>query len=124
MEQHILALVDTGFLVVAAEYDHADPFAVRLTFPVEPEAVWVFSRELLADALNDGQAGIADVRITARGDLVVLGLSSPDGTGSAIFRRDDLAAFLSLTYQVVPAGAESDALDWSTAIEFVPEVRF
>ncbi|WP_169812905.1 SsgA family sporulation/cell division regulator [Amycolatopsis regifaucium] len=119
------ALVGTVQLQVAAEYSTAEPFAVTLTFPTEPvEAEWVLSRELLNEALNTGTAGIGDVRITARGDLVVLALSTPDGKGVAIFRRDALAAFVSLTYLMVPAGAESDVLDWSAAAEMFPGVSF
>ncbi|WP_158634442.1 SsgA family sporulation/cell division regulator [Amycolatopsis sp. WAC 01375] len=125
MKLHLLALVDSQRLQVTAEYRRGEPFAVALSFPIEPdEARWVLGRELLEDALNTGAAGIGDVRITARGDLVVLALSTPDGSGSAIFRRDDLAAFLSLTYLIVPAGTESDAIDWSAAAEVFPEVTF
>ncbi|KZB80503.1 SsgA family sporulation/cell division regulator [Amycolatopsis regifaucium] len=125
MKLHLPALIDTQRFQVTAEYRRTEPFAVALTFPIEPqEARWVLGRELLDAALNTGTAGIGDVRITARGDLMVLALSTPDGSGSAIFRRDDLAAFLSLTYLIVPAGTESDAIDWAKAAKFFPEVSF
>lgn len=124
MKRDIPALVvAAGPLQVTAEYEDTEPFAVAFTFPTEPdEARWVFSRALLDEALTTGTAGIGDVRLTARGDLVVLALSTPDGSGTAIFRRDDLATFLSLTYQELPAGAE--AIDWAAAAEFFPEVTF
>ncbi|UUV34308.1 SsgA family sporulation/cell division regulator [Amycolatopsis roodepoortensis] len=122
MKVHMPALVDSTRLRVAVGYRADEPFAVTLTFPTEPEARWVLGRELLDLALNTGTAGLGDARLTARGDLLVLALSTPDGEGTAIFRRDDLATFLSLTYRMVPAGTEE--IDWSAAAKVFPEVTF
>jgi hypothetical protein len=108
------ALLDKGHAVVHARYETTDPYAITLRFP---EAVcaeeWLIGRELLAEAMQSGRAGIGDVRVTARGDLVVLGMSTPDGTGTVVFRRDDVAELLALTHQLVGPGSESQFLVWS-----------
>jgi hypothetical protein len=95
-------------------YETTDPYAVTMRVtdgagPVE----WVFGRELLDGALATGQAGLGDVVVTVRGDLVVLGLSGPSGTGTAVFRRNEVAAFVAQTHQIVLPGAEFAFLDWS-----------
>lgn len=112
-------LLESGHTVATLSYEQAEPYAVTMRVdeavgPVE----WVFARELLADALACGQAGLGDVQVTARGDLVVLGVSTPDGTGTAVFRRIDVAAFVAVAHRIVAPGAESALLDWSD----LPEV--
>jgi hypothetical protein len=113
------ALLGRGHAMVCARYEPADPYAITLQFPDEVcSETWVIGRDLLAEALQSGQAGLGDVKVTARGDLVVLGLSTPDGTGTAVFRRDDVAALLALTHQMVRPGTESQFLDWSDTADF------
>ncbi|NKQ54988.1 SsgA family sporulation/cell division regulator [Amycolatopsis sp. K13G38] len=107
-------LIGSGHTVASFYYESADPYAVTLRVidgagPVQ----WVFARDLFAEALDDGRAGVGDVAVTVRGDLVVLGLSSPHGTGTAVFRRADVATFMASTHEIVRPGSESVWLDWS-----------
>lgn len=113
-------LIGSGHTVATLSYDKSDPYAVAMRVtdtggPVE----WVFARDLLADALDHGRAGVGDLVVIARGDLVVLSLSTPDGTGAAVFRRDDVTTFVARAQRIVPPGRESGFLDWSD----LPEVR-
>lgn len=114
-------LLESGNTAVAASYRRDDPYAVTLGFDaVRPGVEWVLARDLFCDALIYGQAGggAGDVTVTVRADLVVLGLSTPDGAATAIFRRDDVADFLGQTHQIVRAGQETAELDWSDVAEF------
>lgn len=107
-------LIGSGHTVATFCYDATDPYAVTMRVTDGGGRVeWVFGRELLADALGTGHAGVGDVVVTVRGDLVVLGLSSPDGAGTAVFRRRDVAVFVARTHEIVLPGTESALLDWS-----------
>ena len=107
-------LIGSGHTTASFYYEPADPYAVTLRVidgagPLQ----WVFARDLLAQALADGQAGVGDVAVTARGDLLVLGLSTAEGTGTAVFRRADVATFVTRTNEIVWPGTEFVWLDWS-----------
>ena len=107
-------LIGSGHTVASFSYNPADPYAVTLRVidgagPLE----WMFGRELLAEALATGRTGVGDVAVIVRGDLVVLGLASPGGTGTAVFRRADIATFVARTHEIVRPGTESAWLDWS-----------
>ncbi|WP_340686361.1 SsgA family sporulation/cell division regulator [Amycolatopsis coloradensis] len=121
IESALHVLLATGPAVVDARYRAEEPYGITFGFP---GADWVIGRDLLAEALRDGRAGIGDVRVTARGDLITVGLSSPGGCGWVVFRRDDLAELVARTFDTVRPGTESDALDWSAAAEVIPEVTF
>jgi hypothetical protein len=114
MRMDLPVLIGSGHTVATFSYEASDPYAVtmRVTDAAGP-VQWVFARDLLAEALQVGQAGVGDVVVTVRGDLVVLGLSSPTGTGTAVFRRGDVTAFLARTGEIVGPGTESALLDWS-----------
>jgi Streptomyces sporulation and cell division protein, SsgA len=104
-------------------YDPDDPYAVHVLFHAESvggESVsWSFARELLVSGLDE-PAGIGDVRVRpsagARGDIVALTLSSPDGNAVFEARRSVLMRFLRRTYVAVPLGRESDHLDVNMAV--------
>ncbi|MEC3976239.1 SsgA family sporulation/cell division regulator [Amycolatopsis sp. H20-H5] len=115
MRMRLSALVGQHRVEVLASYKRTAPYEMVLAFG---DVSWVLGRELFGEGLRTGQAGAGDVRVTARGDLVVLGLSTPDGTGSAILRRDDVEQLVRATYLVVPAGRESESLDWSGLVQF------
>jgi hypothetical protein len=117
--------VETSFRFVAPDapafpvraslrYDPADPYAIQVLFSAEStggEAVsWSFARELLVTGL-DGPAGIGDVRVWPRDDLVALALSSPDGTALFEIPRGVLVRFLHRTCVLVPRGRETAYLD-------------
>ncbi|GAA3537234.1 SsgA family sporulation/cell division regulator [Amycolatopsis ultiminotia] len=113
------ALLESGHTTLAASYRSDDPYAVTVGFDaVQPGLEWTLSRELLADALIYGRAGVGDVTLTARGDLIVLGLSSPCGSAVVVFRRDDVAELVHRTHEMVPPGTEHTCLDWSDTAEF------
>jgi hypothetical protein len=119
MKMNLPALLSGGHGVVCARYETTDPYAIALHFPETVCAEeWVISRDLLAEALQVGQAGLGDVKVTARGDLVVLGFSTPDGAGTAVFRRDDVAELVACTHRVVGPDTESEFLDWSDTVDF------
>jgi hypothetical protein len=118
MKMRLPAMAGTGQVEVTARYRREDPYALHLHFGLRPGVDWAISRELVADALVSGQAGIGDVRVTARGDLVVLALSTPSGSGTAVFRRDDMAELIGRTHELVRPGTESEVLDWSDLAEF------
>lgn len=113
------ALIGQGAVTVIADYDRGDPYAIGLEFPPAVCAErWVIGRELLAEALTAGAAGTGDVRVTARGDVVVLGFATPDGVGWLVLRRDDVAALVAHTDRLVRPGTESEFLDWSDIAGF------
>jgi hypothetical protein len=96
------------------EHDTRDPYAVAVVLHAGPSAVrWLFGRDLLADGLL-GRCGDGDVRIGPAGDpaLVVVELSSPDGAAVLEAPAKEIAAFLDRTYDVIPAGSESDWFDF------------
>ncbi|MEC3974574.1 SsgA family sporulation/cell division regulator [Amycolatopsis sp. H20-H5] len=119
MRRDLAVMIGAGQTVATFSYDATAPYVVtmRVVDGAGP-VTWLLGREVLAEALVTGRAGVGDVRVTARGDLVVLGLSTPDGVGTAVLRRDDVAVLVALTHQIVRPGAESDALDWSDLAQF------
>ncbi|MEV4054933.1 SsgA family sporulation/cell division regulator [Amycolatopsis sp. NPDC049688] len=101
------------------EYDTLDPYAVAVVLHAGPSAVrWLFGRDLLSDGLL-ARCGDGDVRIGPAGDpaLVVVELSSPDGAAVLEAPAKEIAAFLDRTYDVVPAGSESDWFDFDEEME-------
>ncbi|QRP46046.1 SsgA family sporulation/cell division regulator [Amycolatopsis sp. FDAARGOS 1241] len=113
------ALLQTGHATISASYDAGEPYAITFGFDVvQPGLEWAISRELLADALVYGTAGVGEVKVTARGDLVVLGLSNPNGTGAIVLRRDDVDTLVARAHQLVAPGTEWQHLDWSDTTEF------
>jgi Streptomyces sporulation and cell division protein, SsgA len=119
MKMDLPALIGSGDVVVAAYYKSTDPYAITLQFPSEVCAPdWVIGRDLLVEALRTERIGSGDVRVTVRGDLVVLGLSTPDGVGWVVFRRDDVDALVAQTFRIVRPGREAEFLDWSDTTDF------
>ncbi|RJQ92376.1 SsgA family sporulation/cell division regulator [Amycolatopsis panacis] len=113
------ALLETGHTTLAASYRADDPWAITIGFDaVQPGLKWTLSRELVADALVYGQAGVGDLNVTARGDLVILGLSTPDGSAAVVLRRDEVADLLHRTFELVRPGTEPACLDWSDITDF------
>lgn len=105
-------------LRVGLHYSTKDPYAVKMAFdagtgePVE----WAFSRDLLAAALHRRE-GIGDVRVwpsapSAGGKKILNIMLGPPG-GWARFEASaaGIETFLDRTFELVPAGQESDCLD-------------
>lgn len=100
-------------------YDIADPYAIQVRFHTgsghdDDSVQWTFARQLLTDGVS-GPVGEGDVRVWpsdgAGGLCVSLSLSSPSGKALFEMPLRELVDFLSMSYDVVPTGAESDHVD-------------
>ncbi|HSZ38560.1 MAG TPA: SsgA family sporulation/cell division regulator [Trebonia sp.] len=107
-------------LMATFSYSREDPYAIRISFHVgrsEP-VEWYFARDLLSSGVQD-RAGIGDVTVwpsagpvaSAAGKVVNIALSSPSGRAHFGATAKEITDFLRLTYQVVPAGEESEHVD-------------
>ena len=115
-------------LMASLHYSRQDPYAVKMAFHVgtgEP-VEWTLARELLAAALHS-RDGIGDVQVwpsvasvdpeadpegAASGHGIVnISMTSPFGHARFEAPAPAIAAFLRRTYQIVPAGRESDFVD-------------
>ena len=103
-------------LVASLYYSAEDPYAIRMAFHVgsDEPVEWIFARDLLAVGL-EGPAGEGDVQVWPTDDhgreLLNIALSSPFGDAHFEAPRASTAAFLSRTYEVIPAGNESEYID-------------
>jgi hypothetical protein len=108
-----------------------DPYAVALSFHTgrdeAADVVWVVGRELLTDALADGEAGRGDVRVWQADqpdqadraeafELTCMELISPSGHALFEFDTRELAEFLEATYDQIEEGFELAFLDWDAEI--------
>jgi hypothetical protein len=105
-------------LTAHLRYSSADPYAVRMSFdsglpkPVE----WAFDRDLLAAALH-GPEGVGDVRAwpspgrTAVDKIMNIVLGNLDGYARFETSAAEIELFLARTFELVPAGQESDGFD-------------
>jgi hypothetical protein len=112
-------------LKAGLHYSRQDPYAVRMSLdagraePVE----WFLSRDLLTAALHS-RAGIGDVRAwpsardarveaagLSEGKVLNIELGRPDECARFEADATGIGAFLAQTYELVPAGEETDFLD-------------
>lgn len=104
-------------LVASLDYSADDPYAIKMSFHVgtDEPVEWIFGRELLATGLKS-LVGEGDVQVwpedTVGADTVNIALSSPFGEAHFEAPLTDTAEFLNSTYGIVPAGAESDFIDF------------
>ncbi|WP_030568456.1 SsgA family sporulation/cell division regulator [Streptomyces aureocirculatus] len=104
------------FVPVRLYYTDSDPYAVQFSFDVTPDEVvrWTFARELLDQGLIT-PAGIGDVKITPIGPHRNCGFSieleSPGGYARLEGPAASVKAWLAKTFEVVPAGRESESVD-------------
>ena len=103
-------------LLASMYYSAADPYAVRMAFHVgtDEPVEWIFARDLLAAGIEARQ-GEGDVQVwpsaASGGDLgavLNIELSSPFGRAHFEAPAEAMSAFLRRTYQIVPAGEESN----------------
>ena len=95
----------------ALSYDPSDPYAVSMTLAARAgQVTWTFARELLAEGLyrptGDGDVQVWPCLSNTGEAVVIVELSSPDGTallqtGSRVVQR-----FVAASYDAVPAGCE------------------
>lgn len=104
------------FVPVRLYYTDSDPYAVQFSFDVTPDEVvrWTFARELLDQGLIT-PAGIGDVKITPiglhRNRCFNIELESPGGYARLEGPAASVKAWLAKTFEVVPAGRESETVD-------------
>ncbi|MEV7236555.1 SsgA family sporulation/cell division regulator [Streptomyces sp. NPDC051020] len=100
-------------------YRSQDPLAVQLLFRDGLQGLipWVFARDLLA-AGTQALSGEGDVRVwpaeTGPEALLHLLLSSPHGSAHLTASLPAVERWLHRTYQLVPVGRETEALDLET----------
>lgn len=94
-------------------WDEESPLEIRLSFDVGlPDPVeWVFARDILLDALQENQAGSADVQCTVKDDLMSLTIDSPFGSAQFTIDSSIVGQYLARIYAKVPRGEESYDLD-------------
>ncbi len=107
-------------LVASLFYSSEDPYAIRIAFHVglDEPVEWIFARDLLSMGL-EGREGLGDVQVWpsagtqggAPGSVLNIELSSPFGQAHFEAPAKDISEFLGRTYQIVPAGDESDYVD-------------
>ncbi|MEU5885103.1 SsgA family sporulation/cell division regulator [Spirillospora sp. NPDC047279] len=108
-------------LLAGLEYAADDPYAIRMAFYVgnDEPVEWIFARELLTVGIVR-KVGDGDVEVWPTGDndtILNIALSSPFGNALFEVPLSPLADFLHRTYQVVPAGQESEFVDMDAELE-------
>jgi hypothetical protein len=93
-------------------FDAADPYAVTMRLEARCGSVtWTFARDLLAEGLY-APAGDGDVQVwpclsNCGEAVVIIELSSPDGSALLQTPSRAVQAFVTAIYDAVPAGTES-----------------
>ena len=109
-------------LVADLSYAADDPYAIRISFHVaDDEPVeWIFARELFTVGIVR-RVGDGDVTVWPdRGEgerMLGLRLASPFGQATFEIPLTPVADFLHRTYDIVPAGRESDFVDLESEID-------
>lgn len=109
-------------LLAGLEYAAEDPYAIRMAFFVgnDEPVEWIFARELLTVGIVR-KVGDGDVQVWPAGpdndSIMNISLSSPFGNALFEVPLSPLADFLHRTYQVVPAGRESEFVDMEAELE-------
>ncbi len=93
-------------------FDPADPYAVTMKLEARSGSVtWTFARELLADGLfhpsGDGDVQVWPCLSNTGEAVVIIELSSPDGTALLQTPSRAVQGFVTLIFEAVPAGCES-----------------
>jgi hypothetical protein len=101
-------------------YSEEDPYAIRIAFHVglDEPVEWIFARELLSTGI-EAEQGLGDVRVWPSagsesglpGSVLNIELSSPRGQAHFEAPAKEVSDFLRRTYQIVPAGQETDHVD-------------
>jgi hypothetical protein len=109
-------------------YTCQDPYAVKMAFHVgtDEPVQWTLARDLLAAALHSHE-GIGDVQAwpsAAPGDpaaedgtgILNLSMTSPYGHAQFEAPAAAIASFLRRTFRIVPAGQESQFIDFDAEL--------
>lgn len=104
-------------------YDPADPLAVSVEFVCGSgmHTTWTMGRDLVAEGLTSRcPVGLGDVRIWQYGeDGLRIRLHSDEGSADLLAEIEDVADFLSRTYQLVPEGSELEGFDVDEVIRML-----
>lgn len=99
-----------------------DPFAVTLEIQTRGDRYvdWVLARDLLVAGFST-PAGIGDVRVRpaqfGEWEVMLVEIRSLDGHAVLELDRDLLQQFVEATFEIVPLGDESTAVDMDAEIE-------
>ena len=109
-------------LIADLAYAAEDPYAIRISFHVaDDEPVeWIFARELFTVGIVR-RVGEGDVTVwpdrTSGDRMLGLTLSSPFGKATFELPLTPVADFLHRTYDICPAGQESEFVDLEAEID-------
>jgi hypothetical protein len=120
VQQQTIAPVAASFF-----YSRADPYAIRLAFHVglDEPIEWVFARDLLSTGMA-ATAGSGDVLVWpsaaseggAEGGVLNIELWSSFGQARFEAPADEISDFVRRTCEIVPAGEESDHLNFDSEL--------
>ncbi|MFD9484517.1 SsgA family sporulation/cell division regulator [Streptomyces sp. NPDC059991] len=104
-------------------YDSDDPLAVSVDFVCGngTHTTWTMGRDLVAEGLTSRRpVGMGDVRVWYCGDGGLrIRLDSDEGSADLLAGLEDVAEFLSRTYQLVPEGSELDGYDVDAVLDLL-----
>jgi hypothetical protein len=120
MKYQLLAALGECDVPVNFRYERRDPYAVAMTIVTQPPVTWLFARDLLRDGLSR-PCGEGDVRVSAGGMTVGIGLSDRSSKALLVFQRNDITALVQELDKVVPFGRER--IDWSKASALFPGIE-
>lgn len=96
-------------------YVRENPYEVRFHFPqvTHEDTDWIFSRDLLVDALENGSAGEGDVRISVNGSVFSVTVGATFESGGMVLNYDtmDIRTIVNRSLDMVPLGSESIKFD-------------
>ena len=110
-------------LLATVEYAASDPYALRVSFHVgnDEPVEWIFARELLTVGMGrlvgDGDVQVWPGRTEEPHRSINVGLSSPFGDALFEVPLAPLADFLHRTFEIVPAGRETEFVDIAAELD-------
>ncbi len=109
-----------GAVNVELGYQPSDPFAMSFTFLTAAPVVWTFARDLIGTGIYE-PTGEGDVHVwpclSSNGSAVVIvELSSPEGSIMLECELRPMANFLRRTHELVAPGTEANHLDLDAAL--------
>ena len=95
----------------------ADPYAIVITF-FESQAVWIFGRDLLKQAMDDPETphGEGDVRVRVQGEWYILSFNVNGKNADVIFNKDEMYTYTKMVFMTVPEGEEGNFVDWESEL--------
>lgn len=120
MKIQLMAALGEFDVPVNFRYHREDPFTLAMTIVACPPATWLFDRDLLRDGLYR-PAGEGDVRVSAGGMTVGIGLNGQNGKAVLVFTRDDITGLVHALDKELPFGAE--VIDWVQEAPWFPGIE-